>query len=74
MGALGAIMSYGIDLIDLFREVAGVVDQVAKGAKPAELPVVQPSHFHLAVNLKSAATLGIALSTAFIARADEVIE
>jgi ABC-type uncharacterized transport system substrate-binding protein len=64
----GAVMSYGVDLVGLFRDVAGVVDQIAKGAKPAE------SRFYLAVNLKSAATLGITLPVAFTARADEVIE
>jgi putative ABC transport system substrate-binding protein len=70
----GAVMSYGIDLAGLFRDVAGVVDQIAKGAKPAELPIVQSSRFYLAVNLKSAAPLGIILPVAFTARADEVIE
>ncbi len=70
----GAVISYGIDLVGLFRDVAGVVDQIAKGAKPAELPIVQSSRFYLAVNLKSAAALGIALPVAFTARADEVIE
>jgi putative ABC transport system substrate-binding protein len=70
----GALMSYGIDLVALFRDVAGVVDQVAKGAKPAELPIVQSSRFHLAVNLKTAATLGITLPLALTSRADEVIE
>jgi putative tryptophan/tyrosine transport system substrate-binding protein len=70
----GAVLSYGIDLVGLFRDVAGVVDQIAKGAKPAELPILQSSRFYLVVNLKSAAALGITLPVAFIARADEVIE
>jgi putative ABC transport system substrate-binding protein len=70
----GAVMSYGIDLVGLFRDAAGVVDQIAKGAKPSELPIVQSSRFHLAVNLKSATALGITLPLAFTARADEVIE
>jgi putative ABC transport system substrate-binding protein len=70
----GAVMSYGIDLVGLFRDVAGVVDQIAKGAKPAELPIVQSSRFYLAVNLKSATALGITLPLALTARADEVIE
>jgi ABC-type uncharacterized transport system substrate-binding protein len=50
----GAVMSYGIDLVGLFRDVAGVVDQIAKGANPAELPILQSSRFYLAINLKSA--------------------
>jgi ABC-type uncharacterized transport system substrate-binding protein len=70
----GAVMSYGIDLGGLFRDVAGVVDQIAKGANPAELPIVQSSRFYLAVNLKSAAALGLTLPLALTARADEVIE
>jgi putative ABC transport system substrate-binding protein len=70
----GAVMSYGIDLVGLFRDVADVIDQIAKGAKPAELPIVQSSRFDLAVNLKSATALGITLPVAFTARADEVIE
>jgi putative ABC transport system substrate-binding protein len=70
----GAVMSYGVDLVGLFRDVAGVVDQIAKGANPAELPILQSSRFYLAINLKSATALGIALPIAFTARADEVIE
>jgi putative ABC transport system substrate-binding protein len=70
----GAVMSYGIDLVGLFRDVASIVDQIAKGAKPAELPILQSSRFDLAVNLKTATALGITLPVAFTARADEVIE
>jgi putative ABC transport system substrate-binding protein len=70
----GAMISYGIDLVGLFRDVAGVIDQVAKGAKAAELPIVQASRFHLVVNLKSATALGVTLPLALTARADEVIE
>ena len=70
----GAVMSYGVDLVGLFRDAADVVDQIAKGAKPAELPILQSSRFHLAINLKSATALGISLPVAFTARADEVIE
>src|SRR3981081_499103 len=70
----GAVISYGIDLVGLFRDVAGVVDQIAKGANPAELPIVQASRFLLAVNLKSATALGITLPLALTARADDVIE
>ena len=67
-------MSYGIDLVGLFRDLASVVDEIAKGAKPAELPILQSSRFYLAINLKSAVALGVTLPVAFTARADEVIE
>jgi putative ABC transport system substrate-binding protein len=70
----GTVMSYGVDLVGLFRDAADVVDQIAKGANPAELPILQSSRFHLAINLKSATALGITLPVAFTARADEVIE
>jgi ABC-type uncharacterized transport system substrate-binding protein len=70
----GAVMSYGIDLADLFRDIADVVDHVAKGRKPADLPIAPPSHFHLALNLKAAATLGITVPQTLLAIADEVIE
>jgi putative ABC transport system substrate-binding protein len=70
----GAVMSYGIDLADLFRDIADVVDHVAKGKKPAELPIAPPSHFHLALNLKSAATLGVTVPQTLLAIADEVME
>jgi putative ABC transport system substrate-binding protein len=68
------MMSYGIDLVALFRDLAGVVDEIAKGAKPAELPILQSSRFYLAINLKSAVALGVTLPVAFTASADEVIE
>ena len=55
-------------------DAAGLVDQVAKGAKPAELPIIPSSRFHLAVNLRTARLFGITLPVALIARADEVIE
>ena len=74
MNEAGALMSYGVDLVGLFRDAAGLVDQVAKGAKPAELPIIPSSRFHLAVNLRTARLFGITLPVALIARADEVIE
>ena len=70
----GALLSYGIDLVGLFRDAAGYVDRIAKGAKPADLPIAQPTHFDMALNLKTAAHLGIALPPSLTARADEVIE
>jgi putative tryptophan/tyrosine transport system substrate-binding protein len=70
----GALISYGFDLIGLFRDIAGYVHQIARGAKPSETPIEQSSRFHMAVNLKTAAALGISLSDAFVARANEVRE
>ena len=70
----GALMSYGIDLVGLFRDAAGYVDRIAKGTKPADLPIAQPTHFDMAINLKTAASLGIVLPPSLTARADEVIE
>ena len=69
-----ALMSYGVDLVGLFRDAAGVVDQIAKGAKPAALPIALSSRFYLAVNLRTATALGITLPLALAARADEVFE
>ena len=70
----GALMSYGINLVDVFRNVAYFVDQVAKGAKAGDVPMREPSHFHIAFNLKTAKALGLDIPPALIARADEVIE
>ena len=72
--ATGALTSYGFDLIGLFRDIAGYVHQIARGAKPSEMPIEQSLRFHMAVNLKTAAALGITLPDSFIARANEVIE
>jgi putative ABC transport system substrate-binding protein len=70
----GALLSYGFDLIGLFRDIAGHVHQIARGAKPSEMPIEQSVRFHIAVNLKTAASLGVSLSDAFVARANEVRE
>jgi ABC-type uncharacterized transport system substrate-binding protein len=70
----GALISYGFDLIGLFYDIAGYVHQIAQGAKPADMPIEQSPRFYMAVNLKTAGSLGISLSDAFIARANEVIE
>jgi len=70
----GALMSYGVDLVGVFGDVAVVVDQIAKGRKPAELPITQSSRFHLAVNLKTAKALGVDLPPMLLASADEVLE
>ena len=70
----GALISYGFDLIGLFRDIAGYVNQIARGAKPSEMPIEQSLRFHMAVNLKTAASLGVSLSDSFVARANEVRE
>ena len=70
----GALISYGVDLAALFRDIAGYVQQIARGATPSEMRIEQSSRFHMAVNLKVARSLGVALADAFVARANEVIE
>ena len=67
-------MSYGPNFHDLFRRAAEFVDKVLRGAKPADLPVEQPTKYNLVVNLIAAKALGLELSPTLLARADEVIE
>jgi putative ABC transport system substrate-binding protein len=67
-------MSYGVDVVELFRRAAGYVDRVLRGAKPADLPVQLPEKFEFVINLKTAKDLGIAIPSGVLAIADEVIE
>jgi putative ABC transport system substrate-binding protein len=70
----GGLMSYGIDVPALGHRVVDMIDQILKGAKPADIPIFQPAKFELSINLKTAKTLGIELPPLLVARADNVIE
>ena len=70
----GGLMAYGVDPVNNFRQGAALVAKVLRGAKPAELPAELPTKFALVINLKTAKSLGIALPTSILLRADEVIE
>jgi putative tryptophan/tyrosine transport system substrate-binding protein len=70
----GALISYGFDLMGLFYDIASYVHRIAAGAKPSDMPIEQSPRFYMAVNLKTAASLGVALPDVFVARANEVRE
>jgi putative tryptophan/tyrosine transport system substrate-binding protein len=70
----GGLIGYGVDILALYRRAAYFADRILKGAKPADLPIEQPTKFELIVNLKTAKTLGLAISETFLVRADKVVE
>ena len=74
MAEVGCLMSYGPNISDLYRRAAAYVDRIARGAKPADLPVEQPIKFELVINLKTAKALGLTVPQALLLQAEQILQ